>query len=93
MRKEYVSVQSVVHNQPEPATLAEPEDPVTTSHQACMVSQPKCHKVMVRRQFSGCVRFSTRCGILGVVPVDWKNGTVICIPKTRNLVECDNWSE
>ena len=27
----------------------------------------------------------------GEVPEDWKNGTIVCIPKKGNLTECDNW--
>lgn len=27
----------------------------------------------------------------GPVPDDWKNGTIICVPKKGNLTECDNW--
>ena len=27
----------------------------------------------------------------GDVPEDWKNGTIICIPKKGNLKDCDNW--
>ena len=30
---------------------------------------------------------------LGIVPVDWKDGVVVCIPKKGNLTECDNWTD
>ena len=29
----------------------------------------------------------------GIVPVDWKDGVVVCIPKKGNLAECENWRD